>query len=336
MTYKNIFFGILIYFSFTFILGCDSNPVDGGTDINPNIVKLNIPSTNNFIAVLHQNDIYSVTPPYHFKVNDNYEVIELNELQVPWGNWTYIEINESGTKLLLIKSLYYDVSGGSLYEFDILSEQLTLLKDSSHNVSSAVYFHENDNKIIYYKYGDPVGTEPGYYLYDKFLDQDTLLFSYISPGGPTELVNGFDLHPNNDRILIPICRSTLLDARTPMLGEFSFGSNRIDTLSIEFDLSFVRIGVWGRYNQDGTQILYCVYPKGAYTETTNDNSEVGIIDYLSLEKKILDVNTNPNGKSVQLAPNWSNDFQSIIYGSGRLTLEGAAGRRGLYILKQLN
>lgn len=232
--------------------------------------------------------------------------------------------------------MYYDVSGDSLYEFDILSEQLTLLKDSSHIVSSAVYFHKNDNKIIYYKYGDPLGIEPGYYLYDKFLDQDILLFSYISPSGPTELVNGLDFHPNNDRILIPICRSTLLEAITPMLGEFSFGSNRIDTLSIEFDLSLVRIGVWGRYNQDGTQILYCVYPKGANTETTNDNSEVGIIDYLFLEKKILDVNTNPNGKSVQIAPNWNNDFQSIVFGSGRLTLEGTAGRRGLYTPKQLN
>ena len=34
MSYKNIFFGILIYFSFTFILGCDSNPVDGNDKLN--------------------------------------------------------------------------------------------------------------------------------------------------------------------------------------------------------------------------------------------------------------------------------------------------------------
>lgn len=320
------------------LFGCNNNPVDNNSNINPNIVKLDVPSLNNFVAVWHNDDVYSVTPAHHFKINSTYNVTDITELQLPWGNWTYIEKNESGTKLLLVKSLYYDASGGALYEFDIPSEQLTLLKESTNNVSSAVYWNGNDNKIVYYKYEYPVGTEPGYYIYDKLTDNDNLLLSYISPGGPSELVNGFDLHPDNDRLLIPLCRSTLLNSKSPKLGIYNFDTSQIDTLSIDFDFSFVRIGIWVRYNYDGSEILYCVYPKGAYTETTNDDSEVGIIEYPSFQKRILDVNTNGTGtkRSIQLAPNWSNDFQSIIYGSGRLTVEGAAGRRELYILKHIN
>lgn len=334
---KNILF-LTIILLLSCLFSCDDTTVKSNCDINPNIVKLDIPSTNNFVAVWHGNDIYSVTPPYYFKINDSYEVTEVRELPIPFGNWTYIEINEAGTKLLLVKSTYRDISSGFLYEFDIQSEQLILLKDSTHNVSTAVYWHGDDNRIIYYKYGDPVGTEPGYYIYNKLTNEDTLLLSYISPGGPAELINGFDLHPNNDRLLIPLCQSTLLDAKPPKLGIYTFGSNKIDTLSLEFDFSFIRIGIWVRYNNDGSKILYCVYPKGAYTETTNDNSEVGIIEYPSLKKNILNVNTNTRAfcESVQLAPNWNQDFQSIIYGSGMLFLEGAIGRRELFILKQFN
>ncbi len=158
-------------------------------------------------------------------------------------------------------------------------------------------------------------------------NKDTLLFPYISPGGIAELVNGFDLHPDNEKILVPLCQSTLLNSKPPKLGVYNFGSDKIDTLSLEFNFSFVRIGIWVRYNEDGSKILYCVYPKGAYGDTTNDDSEVGIIEYPSLNKRILDVNTNKGNtcKSVQLAPNWVDDYQSIVYGSGILVNNGAAG-----------
>jgi len=321
------------------LIRCDKSPIENNDAINTNIVELDIPSTNNFVAVGNGNNIYSVTPPYHFRIDENYKVIETNELPVPWGNWTYIDINEIGTKLLLVKSNYWDLSSGALYEFDIQSKLLTLLKDSTHNVSSAVYWVGDDNKIIYYKYGEPRGTEPGYYHLNLITKKDSLILSYISPDeGGGELVNGFDLHPNNDRLLIPLCQSKLLHIETPKVGIYYFGSDLIDTLSLEFDNSYVRTGIWTRYNYDGSQILYCVYPHGAYTSTTNDDSEVGIIEYPSLKKRVLDINTNGSStkRSIQLAPNWSHDFQSIIYGSGRLTIEGAAGRRRLYILKKIN
>lgn len=335
--FKHILNSLFCAVILSILFGCDNNPVDNDSDINPNIVKLDVPSLNNFVAVWHDDDVYSVTPTHHFKINTAYNVTDITELQFPWGNWTYIEINEPGTKLLLIKSEYNDVSSGALYEYNIQSKKLSLIKDSTQNVSSAVYWNGNDNKIVYYKYGDPVGTEPGYYIYDKLTNYDTLLLSYISPGGPSELVNGFDLHPDNNRLLIPLCRSTILNSKPPKLGIYDFGSNQIDTLSIDFDFSFVRIGIWVRYNYDGSEILYCVYPYGSYSNITNDNSEVGIIEYPSLEKRILDVNTNTEGgTSVQLALNWSSDFQSIIYGSGQLSVEGAVGRRELFILRRVN
>ncbi len=107
--------------AFIFILNslvlnsCDDNPSDNNCDINPSIVELDIPAFNYFIAVMNENEIYTVAPPKHFIINNSYEIIESNELPIPWGNWTYIEINDNGTKLLLVKSLYYDVSGGGLF-----------------------------------------------------------------------------------------------------------------------------------------------------------------------------------------------------------------------------
>ena len=336
---SKIFFYLSLIAIFLSIVKCNKGPTENNNDINTNIVELDIPSTNNFVAVGNGNNIYSVTPLYHFRIDENYKVIETNELPVPWGNWTYIDINEIGTKLLLVKSNYWDLSSGALYEFDIQSKLLILLKDSTQNVSSAVYWTGDDNRIIYYKYGEPRGTEPGYYHLNLITKRDSLILSYISPDeGGGELVNGFDLHPNNNRLLIPLCQSTLLNSKSPKLGIYYFGSDLIDTLSLKFDISYVRTGIWARYNFDGSQILYCVYPNGAYTSTTNDDSEVGIIEYPSLKKRILDVNTNGSStkRSIQLAPNWSHDFQSIIYGSGRLTIEGAAGRRRLFILKKNN
>jgi len=100
-----------------------------------------------------------------------------------------------------------------------------------------------------------------------------------------------------------------------------------------------RTGLWVRYNKNATRILYSNFPSGAFGSTVSDNSEVGIIDVATGSKKVLDVNTEdetPYHQSVQIAPNWSPDESAIIFGSGEVSLEGALGRRRIWILTKLN
>ena len=253
-------------------------------------------------------------------------------------SWKYWEANAAGDRLLVVKSNYTDVSSGALYEFDVNTGELQLLRDSVYNVSSAVYWHGDENKIVYYRYGDPVGNGAGYYIFDKLQQKDSLIFAYMSPSRPDEMLNGFDLHPDNKQLIIGAVQATRLVGAPPILIRYHLDTQVIDTLFTDFNYSFDRIGLWVRYNSDGTKILYCNYPYNVYGYTTNDDSEVGIIYLPSLKREILDVNTNAEGtgRSVQLAPKWSPDNRHIVYGSGELSIEGAVGVFSLYILKNVN
>lgn len=301
-------------------------------------------SPNYFMAVWRVKSIYAVEILCQFTLDDHYNVLRDTILLNPDSHlgeyvfWTYIDGNADGTKLLLVKSKYGDVSCGALYEYDVQTGQVQLLYDKSRNISSARYYPRDENKIIFYSYGDDNFTGAGYYLFDKTIVHDSLLFSYLSSAGPSEMLNGFDIHPNGDTLLIPISQSTRLYDRPPKLGLIALKQNKLDTLSIDFNFSVNRTGLWVRYNRDASKILYCCFPRGAYSETVSDNSEVGVIDVLALSKKLLDVNTQVGAyhESIQLAPTWSPDEKAIVFGSGEITLEGAAGKRRLYILTQLN
>jgi len=253
-------------------------------------------------------------------------------------NWKYWEANSTGDRILLVKSSYIDVSSGALYEYDLNTGEFILLRDSTYNVSSAVYWHGDENKIVYYRYGNPIGKDAGYYIYYKNSQKDSLILEYISPSGPGEMLNGFDLHPQNTDLLIPAVQATSLVGAPPILLKYNLINKKIDTLKVKFNYSFVRIGLWVRYNYDGSKILYCNYPDGIYEDTTNDDSEMGIIYLPSLRRKILDVNTYPKGtrRSIQQAPKWSPDGRHIVYGSGRLSNDGGRGTFSLYILKNVD
>ncbi|MEP0971274.1 MAG: hypothetical protein ABJH91_05230, partial [Balneola sp.] len=214
-----------------------------------------------------------------------------------------------------------------------------LLRDSTYNISTAVYFHEDDSKLVYYSYGNENGLEAGYYLHDKTTtNSDNLLLAHRAEIGPSETLNGFDLSPDNTKLLYPNIRASFTDGpQTPQIIEYDLQTQQADTFKVPFDLSFIRIGLWLRYSPDGSRILYCQFPLNPFG-TANDDSEIGIIELPSRTKRILDVNTNPSGtqRSVQVAPTWSPDGQHIIYGSGELVPRGSAAFYSLYLLKNID
>ncbi|MBA4313224.1 MAG: hypothetical protein C0417_11405 [Chlorobiaceae bacterium] len=292
------------------------------------------------MAVWRDSTIYAIQQFSRFIIDKNYNVQHdtiLLDVGIYEKYWTYIDADVNGSKILLVASRFRDASSGALYEYDRQTGNIQMIYDRSHNISSARYFPNDVMKIVYYSYGDDNFVGAGYYLHDKTTNRDSLLFSYISTAGPTEMLNGFDIHPNGNSLLIPISHSTPLMLKPPKLGKVSLSEQKLDTLNINFSFSKGRSGLWVRYNKDASKILYCCFPYGAYTAISNDGSEVGIIESSTMNKRIIDVNTQSNTKylSVQLAPNWSPDEKAIIFGSGNVSIEGSLGRRHLYILTKI-
>ncbi len=326
---------------------CKKGPVDPGENnlINPYLKEIDFsdPKENGhnfYMGVWSGNNIYTIDQLARFIIDNNYSAVDdtiLLDIGIYEKHWTYIDANTSGTEILLVDSRYGDVSSGALYEYKVQTSELNLIIAKTENVSSARYFPGDDNKIIYYKYGDSTYAGAGYHLYNKLLNRDSLLFSYLSLARQSEMLNGFDVHPDGNKLLIPISMSTQTNWRLPKLGIILLNEQRIDTLNVNFELDGPRTGLWVRYNHDASKILYCCFPHGSYTSTTNGSSEVGIIETATLLKTILDVNTNDEGpSSVQLAPNWSPDENAIVFGSGQVFYDGVAGRRHLYILTKIN
>lgn len=282
--------------------------------------------------------LISVKPIADFTINENYQVVnemifeDFHDPHFIGFQSRFIRESLIQGKYLLVKSIYSDVSVGSLVNFNSENNSFQTILDSTYNVSSACYYRDTNN-IIYYSYGKPEGTNPGYYLYNKKNASKQLLLEYISEIGPSEYLNGFDIHPTKDILIIPVVRR----GKTPLIIEYNFAKNTFDTLHLTFDLSLNRICLWLRYNKTGEKILYSCYPRHAGTTTTNDDSEIGIIDMNTLTKIILDVNTSiSTGRSVSICPNWSPDEKHIIYSSGPLSKDGARGLYRLYILKTSN
>jgi hypothetical protein len=325
------------------VVSCDNVPTDPYKyPINPYLkeIKFSNPSKSGmfYMAVWRENTIFAIQPMSKFVMDNGYNLVQDIRLEEgSTGSWSYIDANKAGTKLLLVKKAYFDNSSStSLYEYNVITGQFETLYDFSSNIATARYYPNDDNKVVYYTAGNP-NQYPGYYLYDIISRQDSLLFPYLSQAGIWETLHGFDIHPNGDTLLVPMAVGQFNDIRPPKLGIVSIKIQTLDTLDISFNLSFLRVGLWVRYNHDGSRILYCCFPENAYGYVTNDNSEVGIIESTTLEKTTLDVNTNNESEhgSVQLVPNWSPDETAIVFGSGNVNKEGLSGTRKLYILKKL-
>jgi hypothetical protein len=276
------------------------------------------------------NRVYTSHRLGYYQLNSNLKIIQDSLVEMHYYNLIVSALSD-GNKYLFIKSIY-DVSIGPLCEYNTNNNHIEMLIDSTENVSSAVYYRTTD-QIIYYSYGNPIGVNPGYYLFNKVTNEKILLLEYISDVGPAEFINGFDVHPREDIIIIPVVRM----GYSPLVVEYNFNTKTSDTLQVNFDFSINRICLWLRYNKTGDQILYSNYPRGAGGHTTNDDSEVGILDRKTLTKRILDVNTAyKTGLSVNIFPNWSPDEKHIIYSSAPVSYEGAKGLYGVYILKNVN
>ncbi len=342
---------LLTTFVLIVFLACDNPTKPGDNSINPNIIQVaaawdpNNPYGNYInqyiMADWRGNRLLSFVPFLQiFTLGaDLHPVSDTLFIDDKYfKNWKYWEANATGDRLLVVKSNYIDISSGALYEFNVKTGEFLLLRDSTYNVSSAVYWHGDENKIVYYRYGNPFGNGAGYYIYDISIKKDSLILPYATPYPGKEMLNGFDLHPNNKELLIGAVQATQLVGAPPILIRYHLDTQLIDTLVTNFNYSFNRTGLWVRYNSDGTKILYCNFPRGIFTSTTNDDSEVGIIYLPSLQRKILDVNTNgkETKRSVQFAPKWSPDDRHIVYVSAPLSIEGARGLFSLYILKNVD
>ena len=320
-----------------FLLSSCGTEADDENPINPNIIKIidccvredeKFVSGDFFMGQISGDELIATGPISTFNIDSNFQIVSQEEIwrdiieifDDPFGTGFYFTANNSQDKILFVKSLFGNRSIGSIFEYDLSSNNLFHLKDSTYNISSAVYWHGDDTRIVYYSYGNDEGLEAGYYLHNKSTGADSLLLAHRSSIGPSEMLNGFDLSPDNTRLLIPNVRASFsnpVGPQTPQIVEYDLQTQQADTFDVEFDLSFVRIGLWLRYSPDGSRILYSNFPLGSFTPTTNDDSEVGIIDRETMEKRVLDVNTNPDFgvRSVQLAPTWSSNGKHIIYGS---------------------
>jgi hypothetical protein len=310
--------------------------------INPNIVLIKyshdgIIGGNYMVNVWNNNNIYSATGYVRsIKINSDLKVIEDSIIENTFDNmlFKYLTINESGNKILLIGSNLSNVSVGALYELNLKTSQLTLLKNNEHNITSAVYFKNKDDECIYYSYGNENNNiVPGYHRLNIETGSDSLILQHNSDLGYyvyAEFVNGFDLSPDNKKLVIPIHRANL----PAKMAIYNFETAQLDTLDLEFNDQFV----WFRYNKTGNQILFCSYPWGVGGSRVNAPSEIGIIDANTLSLRMLDVKTY-GFLSMSLFPNWSSDDKHIVFGSTKgpaTEPPGAVGTYSLYILKDVN
>lgn len=346
--YKGAFLFILIT-NLTILLlascGTDSGGGDDKVQINPNIVEVKNcciegETQGNLAWAFWRNDfIISGNAFRRFKINESIEVIDeeifrLNDRQL---GGVLTGVNNSSTKIAYIESLISGASAGALIELDLTNLTKSYIRDSTYNISSAVYWHGDDTKLVFYSYGNDQGLQAGYYLHDKIAGADSLLLAHRSPIGPGEMLNGFDLSPDNKKLLIPDVRTTPTSYQPPQIVEYDLATQQADTLEVEFDVFFVKIGLWLRYSPSGDRILYSQFPQGSFGVITNDWSEMGIIELPSLNKRILDANTYEGGHSVQIAPTWSPYGQHIVYGSGPVFFpEGGKGKFSLYVLKNVD
>lgn len=323
---------------------CKDNTVDSGK-INPNLIKIKdccneIVGGNYIMSVwIDDRDIFTVLPPRYINLKDNLnfsnDTVIKSLYMGDYFNYRFINKSNFSPKVLIIFSEYTDISMGSLYEFGLDNYSKVLLKDSTYNISSAVYFKTKPNECVFYSYGNPSKNfQAGYYWLNTITGEDSLIFPYLSALGnnaPMESVNGFDISPDDSRLLIPLARPQL----TARAAYLDLKTKKIDTLNFNFDQQFV----WLRFSHSGNRVLYNTYPWGIGSHTVNGYTNVGVINLNDLSYKILDVNTNQYGTSLNVFPDWSSDDKNIIFGSApgpSSEPAGAVGLYSLYILKNVN
>ncbi|MEM1041188.1 MAG: hypothetical protein AAGI91_01020 [Bacteroidota bacterium] len=345
------------------LAGCDV--FDEDSEINSNIVEVRqcCPQHDLFDRGYYayvswsRDGLFAMNPLRRLVLDESFRVVEDNSLTSPSRGF-YAHAAESGESVLYVRSNWADGSAGALHEFDTAAGTSRLLVDSTRNVSSAVYLPAGPlggaGRLVYYAYGhysqtggDPEQV-PGYYLLDPATGRDSLVLRHTTPLGPSETVNGFDLSPDGRTLLFPISRERqregFVERLPPIIGRYDLAGGaaaRVDTLGVAFDPSEQRVnGLWLRYSPNGDRVLYVHFPYGAWRAAgaANDVSEVGVLDAQTWQKRVLDVNTEAGGHSVQLTADWSPDGRHIAYSSAVVDLPGSgvSGAYSVYVLKDVN
>lgn len=334
-------FEIFIYL-LIFILFC-SNPPSGPVVKNENIVLISEP--DNFggehnIALWLPNEIYTGFLFRRIEIDDNFRVISKTIVRDTTILYTPVYKNKELTKILLIKQkiiglnniLYY----GALLEYDLQNKTFTLLRDESHNINSAAYYH-NGNKIIYYSFGNNEGKVEGFYLLDNDSNDDMLIFNYMPDIDFHYLgraIYNFDIHPFDNKIIFPVVNIN----ESPLLCEYNLDDKTFDTLTVKFDEPEVRNHLWIRYNENGDKLLYCNYEQFALCGVGAVSSEIGIINLAAQSKIILDVHARPEKSSryQSLFPDWSPDYNHIVFVNGSVSRSDNVGDYYVFVLKNVN
>ena len=331
---RRIFFALVIVIASQLSCKKDGGTNNGTEGINPKITLVKSCCSDPFVpgnyrmGVWYQNKIFAVYPGRLIQLTADLQIA--SDTLLLWPGGTFVSRNSEGSKLLLAvwgRGTQY----GSLVEYETVTFVPRNIRDSTYNISSAIYL-PNENRCIYYSYGNTSRQiVPGYYRLDLATLQDSLLLQHFSEIGPSEVVNGFDISPDGWKLLFPVNRRT----EPPLMVEYTIASAARETLNVVFNRQLL----WLRYHPAGNLILYSNYPVGAAGHTVGDDSEIGIIDRRTLQKRVLDVNTNPGWLSVNLFPNWSPDGRHIVYGSAEgpaTEPPGALSFYSLYILKDVN
>jgi hypothetical protein len=280
-------------------------------------------------AVWGKNDtIYSLSPFKKTKVNADGEIVYDTIYHEEWKVSYFIEISDSCDYLLFIRSIKSGASIGALKEISLKDGSIYELLDSTENISSAHYFRDSKH-IIYHSYGNPIGTNSGYFMYDKATGERKLLFEYNSTLDGIEIVNGFDIHPYKDELLIPV---TYLD-RCPKIITYNLNTHETSVL-IDDPKAFPLLTLWLRYNSNGSKILYTSYPIGLLVGIAYGKGETGILELPSLSKRVLNLSIE-SGQYETFCANWSPDDSRIVFSSAPVDPnENFSGVPTLYVLNK--
>lgn len=337
---KLLFFILLLAQTASFV-SCDSGSQPQNT-LNDNVITLprefpDLRGANLHQSVWKNNHIYCVSPLRRITIDDKFIVSKgevLNPDRPDNRPESFVEVNYSETKLIFVSSVSSGYSLGKLFEMDINSEEIELRIDSSKMISSAKYLP--DDNIIYYCAGikDSIGNinedSSGYYLYDRSKNESVLLLRYKTPNGIHIVINGFDIDPIIQKLLIPIDRL----GYPSKLISFDYINNVIDTLPVEFPTTEGNNCLWVRYSHSGNYITYCTYIESAISLGSYPISEIGIVNMNNYSKKVLFVQPYTESHLLTIFPSFTPNDSSIVYSAAAIH-DGWVGLYALRILKTL-